>query len=189
MTRPMTGQPNTDEELTNATQRANKSMNDDIPEDIKNHPLTKDSLKDDASDDKSLEELREFRETVREEGNDELGVYGEPQTDDEKEMIVTDGDKEVQRFTREEWDKRRDTRMQTWDRLERNGGKFVRVARWFNDSDVNKVKTGRGFYGTLVEETEKALAFEVTAEGGNHNASTEMVWIPKKAVQVYELSE
>lgn len=190
MTRPMTGQPATDEELTNAVQEANKTMNDDVPEDIKNHPLTKDSLKDDDTDEKSddekLEELREFRKTAREQGNDKIGAYGEPQTDDDTEMVVTDGDGE-QTFTRDEWEAERSARTRVWDRLERNGGMFVRVAHWFNDSDVNKVKSGRGFFGHKVGETDKALKFEVSADDGNHNATVETVWVPKKAVRTHEL--
>jgi len=55
MTRPMTGQPATVEELTKANQRADKTMNDDVPEDIKNHPLTKESLKDDDTDEMTHE--------------------------------------------------------------------------------------------------------------------------------------
>jgi len=62
----MTGQPETQEEFAEANRRANKSMNDNVPEDIKNHPLTKDSLKDDdteeKSDDEKLAELREAKE-------------------------------------------------------------------------------------------------------------------------------
>jgi len=186
----MTGQPKTEEELTNATQEANKTMNDDVPEDIKNHPLTKESLKDDDTDEKTddekLQELREFRETTREQGNDRIGAYGEPQTDDEQTIEVTE-DGETQEFTRDEFKARRDTNNQTWNRLARNGGMFVRVPRWFNDEDVNKVRQGRGFFGHKVGETDKALKLEVNVES-THTAEAETVWVPKSVVRTYELN-
>ena len=206
MTRPMTGQPATQDELAKANQRANKTMNDDVPDDIKNHPLTKESLKDDdadadeKSDDEKLSELREAKENglfdgieeIIEENDqattDEYDMVRNKNADSETELVVTDGDTE-QAFTREEWDARRDTRMRTWKRMARDGAMFVRVARWFNDADVNKVQTGRGFYGHKVGETDKAFKFEVSADNGNHNAETETVWVPKKAVRVYELRD
>ena len=193
MTRPMTGQPATVEELTKANQRADKTMNDDVPEDIKNHPLTKESLKDDDTDEKTddekLAELREFKENNPDlyedngKGGQQIAV-----SDDEPEMEVTENG-ETETLTRDEWDERRDTRTRVWDRLARNGGVYVRVARWFNDADVNKVRTGRGFYAEKTDETDKAFKFTVSARGGNHNAGTETVWVPKKAVQVYELKK
>lgn len=164
MTRPMTGQPATTEELTNAVQRANESMNEDD----------------------NLEELRNFREQTRELGNDEIGAYGEPQTDDETEMVVEEND-ETTTYTRDEWENERGARTRTWDRLERNGGSFVRVAHWFRDPDMNKVSSGRGFYGHKIGETEKALQFEVPPTANNHNAEEETVWIPKKAARVHTL--
>lgn len=184
----MTGQPKTDEELTKATQRANKNMNDDVPEDIKNHPLTKDSLKDDTdekSDDEKLEELREFKDNNQDLYDDLEEAVEEAQEDDTEMLVTEDGD--TQTITREEWESRRDTKARTWNRLERNGGVFVRVAHWLNDADVNKVKTGRGFFGHKVGETEKALKFEVKPSNENHNAEVETVWVPKKAVRTHEL--
>lgn len=204
MARPMTGQPKTEDELTNATQRANKELSEDVPEDIKNHPLTKDSLKDDETDEQTreekLEELREFKENS--EAWDELKELEEEheqattedynmvrnKNKDEKEMKVVDDSGEVHTLTRAEVENRRDVQTRVWDRLERNGGMYVRVARWLNDAEINKVKTGRGFYGQKVGETQKALQFEVTADDGNHNAGTETVWVPKKAVQTHELA-
>lgn len=186
----MTQQPKTEEELTRANRRANKK-DDDVPEDIKNHPLTRESLKDDDTEDDddndNLEELREFRETVREEGNDELGVYGEPQTDDETTMTVTDENGDTQELTEDEVSKRRDVRERTWKLLDRKGGLYIKVAHWFNDGDVNKVKSGRGFHGFKADETEKALKIEVPGHQG-HTAETETVWVPKKAAQTYELN-
>jgi len=189
MTRPMTGQPRTQDELTKANQRAAKEDDDDVPEDIKNHPLTRESLKDDDTedDDDKLEELREFKETVREQGNDKLGVYGEPQTDDETTMTVTDENGDTQELTEEEVNSRRDVRERTWKLLDRKGGMYVKVAHWFNDADVNKVKSGRGFHGFKTDETEKALQIEVPGTQGR-TASDETVWVPKKAVQTYELT-
>jgi len=186
MTRPMTGQPKTEEELAEANRRANES-DDEVPEDIKNHPLTRESLKDDDSVDDTLEELREFKETVREQGNDELGVYGEPQTDDETTMAVTDESGDTHELTEEEVNSRRDVRERTWKLLDRKGGMYVKVAHWFNDADVNKVKSGRGFHGFKVGETEKALQIEVPGTQGR-SASKETVWVPKKAATVYKLT-
>lgn len=186
MTRPMTGQPKTEEEMTNATQRANKELTEDVPEDIKNDPMTKDSLKDDTESFKDTDawaELKEIEETV----DQNTGSGINTSEDDEKEMKVVDDSGEVHTLTQEEVENRRDVQTRVWNRLERNGGMFVRVAQWFNDAEINKVKTGRGFYGQKVGETEKALQIEVSAEDGNHNAGAETVWIPKKAATTYEL--
>jgi hypothetical protein len=101
-------------------------------------------------------------------------------------MVVTDTDGETATYTRDEWEAERGTRARTWDRMERGGLMFVRVARWFNDEDVNKVQTGRGFYGHKVGETDKALKFEVPVES-THTAEAETVWVPKKAVRTHEL--
>jgi len=197
----MTGQPETQEEFAEANRRANKSMNDNVPEDIKNHPLTKDSLKDDdteeKSDDEKLAELREAKERGDFDELEEIAEENEQapvweastvrnKNDDGTEMHVTE-DGETQTFTREEWESRRDTRTRTWDRLERNGGMYVRVAHWFTDADVNKVTTGNGFFGHKVGETEKALKFEVNPSNENHNAEVETVWVPKKAARTHEL--
>jgi len=195
----MTGQPETQEEFAEANRRANKSMNDNVPEDIKNHPLTKDSLKDDdteeKSDDEKLAELREAKERgdfdeleeIAEE-NEQAPVW-EASTvrnkNDDTEMAVTE-DGETTTYSREEWNARRDTNVRTWERLERNGGMYVRVAHWFNDADVNKVQNGRGFFGHKVGETEKAFQFEVGVDS-THTAESETVWVPKKAVWVCEL--
>lgn len=201
MTRPMTGQPKTDEELTNAVQEANKNMTDDVPEDIKNHPLTKESLKDGEGDEKSEEEkLKELR-AAKERGEfdelEQIAEENEQATSDEYDMVRNKNedntgmhvaeDNETQTFTREEWESRRDTRTRTWDRLERNGGMYVRVAHWFTDADVNKVTTGNGFFGHKVGESKKALKFEVNPSNENHNAEVETVWVPKKAVRTHEL--
>lgn len=182
MTRPNTGQPATDDELTTATQNANASLS----EKLASGEITRGFEDDDKSDEEKVADVREFRENIREQGNDELGVYGDPQTDDETELVVTE-DGETTTYTRDEWENTRGARTQTWNRLERNGGVFVRVKHWFDDADVNKVTTGRGFYAEQTDETEKAVQFKVSADGGNHNAGTETVWVPKKAVQVYEL--
>jgi len=187
----MTGQPRTQDELAEANHRANKD-DDEVPEDIKNHPLTRESLKDDDSDDDdTLEELREFKETVREQGNDELGVYGEPQTDDDSDdettMVVTDESGDEHELTREDVETRRDVRDRTWKMLERKGGVFVKVAHWFDDEDVRKAKTGRGFHGRKTDETEKAIQFTTDSQQG-HTADEQTLWIPKKAVQTYELT-
>jgi len=190
----MTGQPKTEEELAEANRRANES-DDEVPEDIKNHPLTRESLKDDDSDDSdddNLEELREFRETVREQGNDEIGVYGEPQTDDDNDddettMVVTDESGDEHELTQEDVETRRDVRDRTWKMLERKGGVFVKVAHWFDDEDVRKVKTGRGFHGRKTDETEKAIQFTTDSQQG-HTADEQTLWIPKKAVQTYKLN-
>jgi len=199
MTRPMTGQPKTEEELMNATQKANAELS----KMLENGEITKGFDDEDENDEKTREEkreeMREFKENS--EAWDELKELEEEheqattedynmvrnKNKDEKEMKVVDDSGEVHTLTREDVENRRDVQTRVWDRLERNGGVFVRVARWFNDAEINKVKTGRGFYGQEVGETEKALQIEVSAEDGNHNAGTETVWIPKKAATTYEL--
>jgi len=181
MTRPMTSQPATDEELTNATQNANAELN----KMLENGDIERGfDDEDEQTDEDKIEDLRDFREQVREEGNDELGVYGEPQTD-EPEMEVTENG-ETETYTRDEWDARPDTRMRTWKRMARDDLMFVRVARWFNNEDMNRVQTGRGFYGDKVGETDKALKFEVPV-GEGLSAQAETVWVPKKAVRTHEL--
>jgi len=191
MTRPNTGQPKTDDELTNATQRANKKMNEEeTPEDIKNHPLTKDSLKDDEcdeEDDEKLEELREFKKNNSDLYEDNGKGGKQIAVNDDKEMKVEDFDGETITFTQDEWENDRSTRTRIWRRLERNGGVYVKVAHWFNDSDVNKVKTGSGFMAEITNSTEKAYQFEVSPNNENHNAETETVWVPKKAARVHRL--
>jgi len=104
-------------------------------------------------------------------------------------MEVEDFDGETQTFTREEWDSRRDTRTRVWDRLERNGGVYVRVARWFNDSDVNAVKVGQGIYAEKVDETDKAYKFLCKVNSENHTAESREVWIPKKAARVHRIKD
>ena len=166
----MTGQPETLEELKKANRRANKDETEE------------------KTDDEKLDELRKFRQTARDEGNDKIGAYGEPQTDDDTEMVVSDGDDE-QTFTRDEWEAERSARTRVWDRLERDGGMYVRVARWLNNADVNKVKTGQGFYGHKVGETDKALKLEVQPNNENHAATVETVWVPKSAVRTHQLKK
>jgi hypothetical protein len=103
----------------------------------------------------------------------------------EKVMVVVDGD-ETHTFTREEWEGERGTRPRTWDRMARDGTMFVRVPAWFDDEDVNKVRTGRGFYGHKVGETDEAFKFEVPVES-THTAEAETVWVPKSVVRTHEL--
>lgn len=204
MTHPMTGQPATEDERTEATQKANAELS----KMLESGEITKgfddgeeeeeEEESGEKTNDEKLAELREAKENGLFDGVEEIVEENEQATtdeydmvrnkndDSETELVVTDGDTE-QTFTREEWDARRDTRMRTWKRMARDGTMFVRVARWFNDADVNKVQTGRGFYGYKTGETDKAFKFEVSADDGNHNAETEMVWVPKKAVKVYEL--
>jgi len=187
----MTGQPATAEELTKANQRADKKMNnEEVPEDIKNHPLTKESLKDGGTEEKSrdekLEELREFKENNQDLYDGLEEAVAEAKEDDTEMHVTEDG--ETTTYTRDEWENERGTRARTWDRLERNGGMFVRVADWFTDTDVRKVKTGRGFFGHKVGETDKALKFEIGANEG-HTADVETVWVPKSAVRTHELKE
>jgi len=146
----------------------------------------------DHTEEEKLEELRNFREQTRELGNDELGLYGEPQTEegdesDERQIEVTESG-ETENYTREEWEERPDTRIRTWERMARSGNMFVRVADWFSSEDVNRVQTGRGFYGHKAGETEKALKFNVPAREG-HTAEPEVVWVPKKAVRTHKLTE
>jgi len=192
MARPMTGQPKTDEELTNATQRANKKMNEeDTPEDIKNHPLTKDSLKDDEddkTDDEKLEELREFKKNNQDlyEDNGKGGQQIAVSDKEETAMEVTE-DGETTAYTREEWDSERGAKTRIWDRLERFGGSYVKVAHWFSDSDVNAVKVGDGFYGEKMDETEKAYKFVCESNSQNHTAESREVWVPKSAVRTHTL--
>jgi hypothetical protein len=192
----MTGQPETLDELQAANKRADNTVeskgfddNDNMPEadSLEEYRAKKEERRNEKSDDEKLAELREFKETVREQGNDELGVYGEPQTDDETTMTVTDENGDTQELTEEEVNSRRDVRERTWKLLDRKGGMYVKVAHWFNDADVNKVKSGRGFHGFKTDETEKALQIEVPGTQGR-TASDETVWVPKKAVQTYELT-
>jgi len=182
----MTGQPKTDDELTNATQNANAELS----KMLENGDIERGFNDDEQTDDENLEELREFRETVREEGNDELGVYGEPQTEggEETEMVVTE-DGDTQTFTREEWESERSARTRLWDRLERFGGSYVKVAHWFSDSDVNAVKVGDGFYGEKMDETEKAYKFVCESNSENHTAESREVWVPKSAVRTHTLND
>jgi len=181
----MTSQPATDEELTNATQNANAELSKMLENGDIERGFNDDE--DEQTDDEKLAELREFKENNQDlyedngKGGQQIAV-----SDDETEMVVTDNDGETTTYTREEWDNERGTRMRTWKRMERTGTMFVRVARWFNDTDVNKVQTGRGFYGHKVGETEKALKFEVPVES-THTAEAETVWVPKKAVRTHEL--
>jgi len=177
----MTGQPATVDELAKANKRADAEDNDDIPEDIKNHPLTKESLKDDKN------ELQEFKDNNSDlyEDNGRGGQQIAVNDDDEQTMEVTEDD-DTEEISRDEWDSRRDTRTRMWDRLERNGGMYVRVPRWFNDADVNKVTSGRGFFGSKVGETDDALKVEAQPTGNNHNAEAETVWVPKSVVRTYE---
>jgi hypothetical protein len=184
MTHPMTGQPATEDERTDATQKANAELSKMLENGDIERGFNDDE--DEQTDEEKIQELRDFRQTARDEGNDELGVYGEPQTDDETEMVVTDNDGETTTYTRDEWDNERGTRMRTWKRMERDGLMFVRVARWFNNEDMNRVQTGRGFYGHKVGETDKALKFEVPG-GEGLSAQAETVWVPKKAVRTHEL--
>lgn len=186
MTRPNTGQPKTDEELTNATQNANAELS----EKLANGEIERgfdDEETDEKTEDEKLEDLRNFRETAREEGNDEIGVYGEPQTDYEKEMEVTDFDGETYTYTRTEWENERGTKTRLWNALERKGVSYVKIAHWFSDTDVNAVKVGDGFYGHKVGETDKALKFEAEPNNENHTAEVRTVWIPKKAARVHTL--
>lgn len=187
MTRPMTGQPKTEDELAKNTQKANAELS----KMLENGEITKGFDDEEESDEKTrdekLEELREFKDNNEDlyedngNGGQQIAV-----SDDETEMHVTE-DGEMETFTREEWEERRDARTRVWERLARNGGVYVRVARWFNNADVNKVRTGRGFYAEKADETDKAFKFTVSPRDGNHNAGTETVWVPKKAVQLYEL--
>ena len=198
MTRPMTGQPATLDELEAANKRADNDVgpkgfdeDDDMPEadSLEEYRAKKAEQRNEKSDDEKLEELREFKENNPDlyedngKGGQQIAV-----SDDETEMVVTDNDGETTTYTRDEWDNERGTRARTWKRMARTGLMFVRVARWFNDTDVNKVQTGRGFYGHKVGETDKALKFEVPADS-THTAEAETVWLPKKAVRTHELKE
>jgi len=191
MTRPMTGQPKADDELTNATQKANAELskmleNGDIERGFNDNDEEQACEK---TDDQKLEELREFKENNDDlyedngKGGQQIAVSDE--NGDEITMEVTE-DGETQEFTRDEWDARRDTRTRTWERLARDGGMYVRVPRWLNDTDVNKVTSGRGFYGHKVGETDKAIKLEVQTDS-THTAEAETVWVPKSVVRTYEL--
>jgi len=187
MTHPMTGQPATEDERTEATQKANAELS----KMLENGEITKgfddgeDS--DEKTDDEKLAELREFKKNNQDlyedngKGGQQIAVE-----DDETEMVVTDNDGQTTTYTRDEWDNERGTRMRTWKRMERDGLMFVRVARWFNNEDMKRVQTGRGFYGHKVGETDKALKFEVPG-GEGLSAQAETVWVPKKAVRTHEL--
>jgi hypothetical protein len=183
----MTGQPKTDEELTNATQNANAELS----EQLANGEIERgfdDEDDSEKTDDEKLDELRNFRENAREQANDEIGAYGEPQTD-ETEMEVEDYDGETYTYTREEWKADRSTRTRVWDRLERNGGVYVQIAHWFSDPDVNAVKVGKGFYAEKVDETDKAYKFVCEANSENHTAESREVWMPKKAARIHRLKD
>jgi len=185
----MTGQPKTDEELTNATQKANAEISKMLENgDIERGFNDEEQSDDEKSDEEKLEELREFKENNPDlfEDNGKGGQQIAVNDTEETTMEVTE-DGETQEMTRDEWESRRDTRTRTWDRLARNGGVFVRVPRWFNDEGVNKVKIGRGFYGHRVGETEKAIKVEVPVDE-THTAEVETVWVPKSVVRICELN-
>lgn len=183
MTRPMTGQPATQDELAAANQRAD-AEDDDIPEDIKNHPLTKESLKEDDREDKN--ELQEWKEDNQDLYDNLNEAVEEAQSNNEQTMVVTE-DGETEEISQDEWNSRRDTRTRMWNRLERNGGIYVRVPQWFNNADVNKVTSGRGFFGDKVGETDDALKVEAQVTRNNHTAEAETVWVPKSVVRTYKL--
>ncbi len=215
----MTGQPRNEDEMATNTQRANAEISemlengeiergfdedDDMPEadslEEYREKKAQERNEDEKSDEEKLAELREFKENsdafdeVEEiaEENEQATVEDydmvRNKNKDETEMHVTENG-DVETFTRDEWENERSARTRVWDRLERNGGVYVRIAHWFKDADVNKVKTGKGFYGKKTDETDKAYQFEVQPGNENHNAETERVWVPKKAAQVYELKE
>ena len=198
MTHPMTGQPATEDERTEATQKANAELSKMLEDGEITKGFDDEEEGDEKTDDEKLAELREAKENGFFDGIEEIVDENEQATtdeydmvrnkndDSETEMVVTDNDGEATTYTRDEWDNERGTRMRTWKRMERDGLMFVRVARWFKDEDVNKVQTGRGFYGHKVGETDKALKFEVPVES-THTAEAETVWVPKKAVRTHEL--
>ena len=198
MTHPMTGQPATEDERTEATQKANAELS----KMLENGEITKgfddEEESDEKTDDEKLAELREAKENGLFDEVEQIAEENEQATadeydmvrnkNDETEMVVTDNDgDDEQTFTRDEWEAERSARTRVWDRLERDGGMYVRVARWFNDADVNKVKTGQGFYGHKAGETDKAFKFEVAPNNENHAATVETVWVPKRAVRTHEL--
>jgi len=193
----MTGQPETLDELQAANKRADNTVeskgfddDDNMPEadTLEEYRAKKEERRNEKSDDEKLAELREFKENNQDlyedngKGGQQIAV-----SDNEETMEVTDENGDTQELTREEVNSRRDVRERTWKLLDRKGGMYVKVAHWFNDADVNKVKSGRGFHGFKVGETEKALQIEVPGTQGR-TASDETVWVPKKAVQTYELN-
>ena len=192
----MTGQPATEDERTEATQKANAELSKMLEDGEITKGFDDEEESDEKADDEKLAELREAKENGLFDEVEKIAEENEQATtdeydmvrnkNDETEMVVTDNDGETTTYTRDEWDNERGTRMRTWRRMERDGLMFVRVARWFNDEDVNKVQTGRGFYGHKVGETDKALKFEVPVES-THTAEAEAVWVPKKAVRTHEL--
>jgi len=185
----MTGQPETEEELTNATQKANAEISKMLENgDIERGFNDEEQTDDEKSDNEKLEELREFVGNNQDlfEDNGKGGQQIAVNDTEETTMEITE-DGETQEMTREEFKSRPDTNSRTWDRLARNGGMFVRVPHWFNDVEVNKVRNGRGFFGHKVGETDKALNLEVDVES-THTAEAETVWVPKSVVRTYKLN-
>jgi len=189
MARPMTGQPEGEDEMAKATQRANKELTEDVPEDIKNDELTRESMKDNSDTEDAIETLRDECEKIENKLESEgKSINTGSNVNNEKEMHVTE-DGETQTFTKSEWAELRGSQGRVWDGIKRRDATvYVKTAHWFTDADTNKVSVGDGFYGKVADETEKAYQFEVSADNGNHNGSTETFWVPKSACRVHKLN-